>query len=585
MKQSSVRNYVGLATTFHDSGLAIVGSRGQILFAEATERPMQYKRAINISPDVVHQFGELIDRHCEPGAQIVVASSWRAQFERELGIMLENCVRERNQFQTESERITREFAARSCIRSVSFSGRAIDYELMRVGWRKGSVGEVRSYQHHLTHAATACFTSPFKEATCAVSDGFGEDSAVRFFSYLNGSVYESAEAPSSGPGSLGLFFLEVCELCGFSYFSGEEWKVMGLAAHGTEDAELEELLRNLVRIDGLNVVPGNHPEQLRDIRAALDRRRRRPDAPAVDAANIARAGQKVFCDLTIELLNNLYQSCPSENLILAGGCALNSSCNGKILESTPFKRVHIFSAPADDGNAIGAALLAYYEDHSGEKRVPSLQSPYLGSEMSRETLNNVKRFNAGRQMRVCSDPARCAAEMLATGKVIGWIQGRAEFGPRALGNRSILADPRSHTIKDHINSRVKFREEFRPFAPAILHEFGPEFFENYQEAPYMERTLRFRPAMAARVPGVVHEDGTGRLQTVKMEWNELFYKLIYNFYELTGVPIVLNTSFNVMGKPIAHSVEDALAVFYTTGLDALFIQDVVFEKGSDNPVS
>jgi carbamoyltransferase len=176
------------------------------------------------------------------------------------------------------------------------------------------------------------------------------------------------------------------------------------------------------------------------------------------------------------------------------------------------------------------------------------------------------------------DAPRRAAELLAEGKIIGWIQGAAEFGPRALGNRSILADPRSADVKAIINERVKFREEFRPFAPPILAEHGDAYFEAYAPSPYMERTLRFREDARARVPGVVHEDGTGRLQTVGTDWNPRYRALIEHFHAITGVPLVLNTSFNVMGKPIAHSVEDALAVFFTSGLDALFLEDLLIEK-------
>jgi len=168
--------------------------------------------------------------------------------------------------------------------------------------------------------------------------------------------------------------------------------------------------------------------------------------------------------------------------------------------------------------------------------------------------------------------------LLAGGKLVGWVQGRAEFGPRALGNRSILADPRPVDMKDRINTLVKFREEFRPFAPSILDEFGDEYFENYQVSPYMERTLTFKESVRQKIPAIVHVNRTGRLQSVRHEWNERFYDLIYAFYELTGVPLLLNTSFNIMGKPIMHSVEDAVGLFYTTGLDALAIEDYLIEK-------
>jgi carbamoyltransferase len=167
---------------------------------------------------------------------------------------------------------------------------------------------------------------------------------------------------------------------------------------------------------------------------------------------------------------------------------------------------------------------------------------------------------------------------LAHGKLVGWAQGRAEFGPRALGNRSILADPRPSTMKDTINAKVKYREAFRPFAPAILDEHGPDWFETYQKTPYMERTLRFRPEMCERVPAVVHADGTGRLQSVTREWNPRFRALLEEFHRLTEVPILLNTSFNVMGKPILHTAEDAILMFYTTGLDVLVVEDWIIVK-------
>jgi len=281
-----------------------------------------------------------------------------------------------------------------------------------------------------------------------------------------------------------------------------------------------------------------------------------------------------------EFLDGVYRTGLSENLVLGGGCALNSACVGKIPELTSFKNCHVFCAPGDDGNAVGAALLGYYEDHPGEFRTPAHQTPYLGGELEASSVGHLERYSGLRRTRLEPGETISArvAQLLANGKIVGWAQGRAEFGPRALGNRSILADPRSPTVKERLNAEVKYREEFRPFAPSILHEHGPEYFENYVETPYMERALRFRPEARGRVPGVAHVDGTGRLQTVKREWNERYYDLIGAFHGLTGVPIVLNTSFNVMGKPIIHSVEDAVAVYLTSGLDALALGGHLYEK-------
>ena len=203
----------------------------------------------------------------------------------------------------------------------------------------------------------------------------------------------------------------------------------------------------------------------------------------------------------------------------------------------------------------------------------------MGSSLSGEALARLASYCKGLVIRhlpttICEETAR----LLAAGKLAAWVQGRAEFGPRALGNRSILADPRNADMKARINQRVKFREEYRPFAPSILHEYGPEYFHEYRETLYMEQALLFRPEAAARVPAVVHVDGTGRLQSVKVELNPRFHRLITAFYRETGVPLLLNTSFNVMGKPMVHSVEDAVAVFMTCGLDILVIDDWLFAK-------
>jgi carbamoyltransferase len=264
---------------------------------------------------------------------------------------------------------------------------------------------------------------------------------------------------------------------------------------------------------------------------------------------------------------------------MGGGCALNSSCNGRIVERTPFRRLHVPCAPADDGCALGAALLAFFEDHPDASPSPLLGSAYLGSSASPRALDNLTRFGGLRHSRLeLPQLVGEVASLLEKGRIVGWMRGPAEFGPRALGHRSIFADPRGGDVKDRINGRVKFREEFRPLAPAVLDEHGAEYFERYQSSRYMERTLRFRAERRQEVPGVVHVDGTGRLQSVRREWSPDFHALLQEFYERTGTPLLLNTSLNVMGRPIAHSLEDTLGLFFTTGLDALVIEDVLVEK-------
>jgi len=409
-----------------------------------------------------------------------------------------------------------------------------------------------------------------------VVDGYGEGGSIDYYHYKDGKIKLIKKV--RGVASLGLLYATCTIFCGFDPMKGEEWKVMGLAPYGKLDEDLYEAFKALIQVKGLEIKYSSK-ENVKNLITKLASVGSSKEAFPLRAANIAYTTQLIYSEVMTELLNNFYELGLSDNLILGGGCALNSAYNGQISEKTKFKNLYVPSAPADDGNAIGSALLSYYKDHPHQTRTPKIQSPYLGSSISKLSLARLQEFGKFNKLRHLPQKIHQeAAALLAQGKLLGWVQGRAEFGPRALGNRSILADPRPADMKDKINSLVKFREEFRPFAPAILHEFGEEYFENYQESPYMERTLKFRQEVIDRVPAVVHIDRTGRLQSVKKEWNERFYELIQAFYDLTGVPILLNTSFNVMGKPIIHSVEDAIVVFFTTGLDALVIEDYIIEK-------
>jgi carbamoyltransferase len=570
------RNYVGLACTFHDPALAVVNGRGEVVFAEATERAYQTKRGLHCPPDSLSYLEKILAAHAEPGAELVVAKSWSPRYQRrhrliDRAVCLLGPLFRGGDPRSEPGNMLR-YMVRAHLHGMALAGEGLRFQQVRADLA-GGAGRARplrltGYDHNLTHAAAGCYTSPFREAVCAIIDGFGEGTTTGFYRYEGGRLRRLRQSRASG-GSLGFFYGKLCDACGFDPIKGEEWKVMGLAPYGKRDPAIHARLKTLLQIDGLRL-RGLRPARTETVWRGL---------PPVSPADLACTGQAVFEEWMTELLNNLAELGLSENLVLGGGCALNSSYNGLILERTPFKRLHVFAAPADDGNAAGAALLAFHSDHPDWTPPATLHSPYLGSTLSRETLKNLVAFDRGKRVSQHTGTIhKVAARALAEGKIIGWAQGRAEFGPRALGNRSILADARRPDVKDQINSRVKFREEFRPFAPAILHEHGPEYFENYQEAPYMERTLRFRPEVIGRVPGVVHVNHTGRLQTVRRDWNERFHGLVREFHELTGVPLVLNTSFNVMGKPIVHSVEDALAVLHTTGLDALALEDYWVER-------
>lgn len=440
----------------------------------------------------------------------------------------------------------------------------------------GNTFQTRPLEHHLTHAANAMFTSPFSEAIVAVFDGYGDRAHSSIYHYHDGE-FELLHA-STGL-SLGILYMRMTLLCGFDPTAGEEWKVMGLAAYGKKNDDLYRFLRNIIEVKGLDVIVRGErldPVKLVELTGGL---RTFGDDDVLRAADLAHNFQLAFEDAVIEVCRNAGELGLSKNLCLGGGCALNSSANGKILPKTSFERMHVPSAPADDGNALGAAL---YEKHCVRKepRTPAIMSPYLGSPLDEEKVRQLVKYSAVKHSEFSSDEALCdgVAQMLADGNIVGWMQGRAEYGPRALGNRSILGDPRSPGMHERINAHVKFREKYRPLAPSILAEHGPAYFEGYQESPYMDRTLQFRTDVMKKVPAVVHEDGTGRLQSVTASGNRLYHDLISRFYAKTGVPMVLNTSLNVMGKPIVHSPEDAMATFCLSGLDRLVMGRHVFSK-------
>lgn len=573
-----MKNYIGISTSPHDTSLAIVDKYGQLVYAEAAERPLQSKRAWGNIPDHINYIEDLVVQYCDPDIDTVVSSTWSKHLVWGYSILLpilDYRIRKADQNRQKWETTYKYMgAAHKSVLNFSATGLQLAFGGTQ------SVIERRYYEHHYTHVATAAFSSPYDEAVCLVIDGFGETSSMAGFRYHNGKLRQIKSARAF-PASLGAYYALMCDICGFNSLKGEEWKLMGLAAYGRFDQKVYDLIRPLLKVDDLRL--RREKSAAKNIEA-LHRMRRKSNTSAMEYADFAATAQFVFTETVHQLLTNLHKLNISDNLILSGGCALNSSTNGTIIENTPFKELFVSSAPADDGNAIGAAYLAYYNDNPYVKR-DGVLSPYLGSKIKNISLDRLRQYSGIRSEYLDDDVlVKSVAKALSEGKIVGWAQGKAEFGPRALGNRSILADPRKKGVKDRINAEVKFREEFRPFAPSILHEYGGEYFEHYQYSPYMERTLKFKDAVKEKVAGVVHVDGTGRLQSVTPEINPRYYNLIKAFYAITGVPILLNTSFNVMGKPIIHSVEDAVAVFQTSGLDILVIENIVFLKDNAYPL-
>jgi carbamoyltransferase len=313
---------------------------------------------------------------------------------------------------------------------------------------------------------------------------------------------------------------------------------------------------------------------------------REPDGEITDRhQDIARALQRVFEETMQHLLTELHSLTGQSRVALSGGCMMNSVYNGRITETTPFDEAFISSCPDDSGIAVGAALLAYRREADASASAASAPFAmhthnYWGPGYDAEIDDTLARYKL--HTAQLTDAPAAAAQLIADGQLIGWFQGRMEFGQRALGNRSILADPRPLATKDLVNAAVKYREAFRPFAPAILAERVDDWFETEHEstAPYMEKVLMFREDVRDKVQAVVHVDGTGRLQTVERDTNPRFYDLIVAFEQLTGIPIVLNTSFNLNGEPIVCTPTDAIRTFMSCGLDALILGDRLLTKAS-----
>ena len=469
--------------------------------------------------------------------------------------------------------------------------------------------EVHHVEHHLAHLASAFLVSGFSEAACISIDGFGDFASTAF------GVGRGSEVKIDNrvyfPHSLGIFYSALTQFLGFSNY-GDEYKVMGLAPYG--EPHFLDPLREVVRIrsDGtfrLNLKffrhhIGNVSYTWKDCapEVGLLYRRplvdllgppRKPDEPIEQKhKDIARSVQATYEKAFFALLQALHKRHPSDNLALAGGCAMNSVANGKVYRRTPFKKMYLPAAAGDAGGAIGAAAYVQTQLTSDHGTLSSDLSPlisaYLGPEATeKETLALVEWkkkeiAEAGCSVSFIGDEEELlkrTAQAIADGKIVGWFQGRMEWGPRALGNRSILADPRNASIKDVLNAKIKRRESFRPFAPSILREEVAEWFETDDDVPFMMQVFQIRPKYREMIPAVTHVDGTGRLQTVHKETNPRYYRLIEHFRELTGIPVVLNTSFNE-NEPVVCYPEEALDCFLRTRMDLLVLGNFCVERKS-----
>lgn len=449
-------------------------------------------------------------------------------------------------------------------------------------------------EHHLAHIASAFYCSDMEEAAGLSVDGSGDFVSTMFARCsgtdiaISGRVYV--------PHSLGAFYTMICELIGYRAY-GDEGKVMGLAALGN-DAFLDRIRPILkttrvgFRLDldyfvpmgsnmGIEVTASGEVTQPRMFSDKMVEGFGQPREPRTDITqrdmDLAYAVQARYEEVFFHLLHVLERQTTSTNLVMAGGCALNSVANGKVFGESSFDRTWIQPAAGDEGLSLGAALYCWHST-LGRPRSFEMKDAYLGPEFSDAELEEaleaagISYEKLERELLLAR-----AAEALANQKVVGWFQGRMEWGPRALGNRSILAHPGPAEMKDILNARVKHREWFRPFAPAILEEYLSEYFEHDHPSPFMLHVYAIRPEKRASLAAVTHVDGTGRLQTVSRRENPLYYDLIEGFRKLTGLPVVLNTSFNE-NEPIVCTPQEAIDCFQRTRMDMLVLGSFVAER-------
>jgi carbamoyltransferase len=421
--------------------------------------------------------------------------------------------------------------------------------------------------HHLAHAASAFHASPFDEAAVMTIDGRGEYATT---SYYIGRGNELKLIGQVGlPNSLGLLYEKMTTFLGFLH-SSDEYKVMALASYGKP--VYADIFRSMINIgDG-----GNYTITGDDFEKHFGPPRMRDDPFTDFHFNIANSLQLVLEETVLKLTSWLHQRTGMDNLCLAGGVALNCVMNARIRDKGPFRNVWVQPAAGDSGTALGAALWVDAQQRKSTDRSFRMDHAYWGPEYSDEQIEKFLKWTKTPYKKL-NNIAREAAAILAEDKIIGWFQGRMEFGPRALGSRSILASPISPTMQARLNE-VKDREDFRPVAPVVIEEDAKEWFVNATYSPFMLFIYDVKPDKADQIPAVRHVDGTARIQTVNSNQHPAYYNLLKEFKQLTGVPVLVNTSFNTLGKPIVCTPRDAVECFWASPFDALVMGSFLIEK-------
>jgi carbamoyltransferase len=452
--------------------------------------------------------------------------------------------------------------------------------------------EIHNIEHHRSHLASAFFASPFDESAILSIDGFGDFTST-MIAKGKGNQIEVIDSVIY-PHSAGIFYTSLTQYLGFSHY-GDEYKVMGLAPYG--EPKFVEELRKVIRFkdnglfeldtkyfkhakEGVSMSwEGGDPSMesifSSELEVLLGPARKGGDELTQKHKDIATSVQRVTEELIFHILNHLQKRTGLKSVCIAGGVAQNSVANGKILENTKFEEVYIPSAGHDAGTAMGSALWLFNHIQKND-RLPAVYDAYTGYKTNDLEIEAcLKDRDVEFTKYADNELIDTVATELINGAVVGWFQGRAEFGPRALGHRSILVDPRRADAKELLNSKIKRRESFRPFAPSILEEYVSEYFEKTDKVPFMEKVYPIKKEKHSEIPAVTHVDGTGRLQTVSK--GDRYHDLISKFHELSGTPILLNTSFNE-NEPIVNTPAEALDCYLRTQMDVLVLENFVIKR-------
>uniref|UniRef100_E6QWM3 Putative Carbamoyltransferase n=1 Tax=mine drainage metagenome TaxID=410659 RepID=E6QWM3_9ZZZZ len=562
---------LGYSGLNHDSAVALLED-GKLVFACESEKIRRAKHEVSPFPDqAVRRL--LSVTGLDLGDIDAFAVNYDAGILANWGYLphLWACLRQRN--------ADLGIIANSFIISASHSRTLIHYTL------SGPIPPIRRVRHHLAHLASTFLYSTFDKAAVAVIDASGELDCTTTYRCV-GRTIKRLSAMTLPTDSLGSVYMMATRHLGYRLI-GDEYKVMGLASFGEADPVFRRFFQELIvledegryrvnpRLAGRMASSGcQFPEAVANRLGG--RHTSGPEVFTEAHKSFARELQRRIEEAILHVIRHLRKVSGCRHLCLAGGVALNSVANGRLKAESGFEDIFVPPAPHDAGTSIGAAAyLHYYED--GLARPEPLNHAYLGQSFSEDAIEaEIRRCG----LAVCrlADPAQEAARRLVQGEVIGWFQGASEFGPRALGNRSILADPRTPEMKDQVNRRIKEREGYRPFAPSVLEEAAEAYFPGLGSSPYMLFVVPASDKARAEIPAVVHIDGTARPQIVSAEVNPLYHCLISYFAETTGVPAVLNTSFNVAGEPIVNTPADAIRCFFGSGLDALVMGPFLLEK-------